>query len=850
MAEFTWHYNYTLSDLRFRQVRLTVYRLVAFLALLASLAAWVTFVTVSLPGLSEASWQVFFPPALGARWFWLGVLLMGYAWYRLERERAWYPALPSDAVVISVDRHLSEETWLVLTQAFRYAHRLRHGAVEPIHLLAASLRHRTGRRLFSRLGVARDKLSTTLRNELQLTAPGVSPRLSLASQRVFKEAARLALARGALHLEMSEVLLALSTTEGGVQEVMDELAIPAGAVENITAWFALRRRLLTEYHRRQRRAGARPRHSLDRAYLAVATPFLNRLSRDLTTLAARGYLHPCVGREAELSEVYRIIEGGHGSVVLVGEAGVGKSSLVEGVAQAMVAEEVPELLQDKHLRLLSLSQLLSGATPAQASERLLHAVTEAVRAGNIVLAIENIDQLVTPDASSQGELGPAEVLAQTIAKYRLVVLATASTTAWNKTVAGTALGQALQPVQVPELDNDKSIQVLESRVPGLEHEHRVYFAYGALEAAVELTRRYLPDRFLPEKAIKLVEEVAIYARQHHAPGVAIAAEDVAQVVAGKVHVPVTQVTPSERQKLLNLEEILRARIIGQDEAIKLVAQALRRARVNLRDQKRPIASFLFLGPTGVGKTELAKVVAAEYFGGEERMVRLDMSEYQTADSLYRLIGAPAGVGNSSGLLTEAIRRNPYTLLLLDEIEKSHPDILNVFLQLLDDGRLTDASGRTVDFTNCIIIATSNAATPFVQEQLRAGVDIAAIRKQLMEHELQAYFRPEFLNRFDGLVVFKPLGMPEVEQVAGLLLAKLARGLEAKGIHLQASPEAIRELAVKGFDPLFGARPLRRVIQENVDNALATYLLTGKLTRRDAVVLEPGGVVRVEKAGRL
>ncbi len=850
MAEFTWHYNYSLGDLLFRRLRLTVYRLVAFVALLLSVLALVRFVVLSLPVIESLTWQVFFPRAPGAGYFWLSVLIMGYAWYRLDRERAWYPALPPEALTITVDQYLSEETWAMLTQAFRYAGQLKQGEVAPIHLLAAALHYPTARRLFSRLGVPREKLATTLRNELMLLGQGPEARLSKEAQGVFLEAARLALARQARQVEMSEVLLALAKAPGGVQEVLEELAIPPDAVSNITSWFALRRKLLTEYHRRSSRASARPKHALDRAYLAVATPFLNRMSRDLTSLAAGGYLNPCVGREAELAEVYRIIEGGHASVVLLGEAGVGKSSLVEGIAQAMVAEEVPELLQDKHLLLLSLPQLLSGATPAQASERLLHAVTEVVRAGNVVLGIENIDQLVTPGMSSQGEIGPAEVLAQAVAQHGLVVLATATAAAWNETLVHSALGQALQPVQVPELDDNHSIQVLESRVPALESEHHVYFAYGALQAAVELSRRYLPDRFLPEKAIKLLEEVAIYARDRHPRGTAVGAEDVAQVVAGKVHVPVTQVTQGEREKLLNLEDILHRRIVGQDEAVNLVAQALRRARVNLRDQKRPIASFLFLGPTGVGKTELAKTVAAEYFGGENKMVRLDMSEYQTAESLYRLIGAPAGTGSSSGLLTEAVRRNPYTLLLLDELEKAHLDILNVFLQLLDDGRLTDAAGKTVDFTNCIVIATSNAGTSFIQHELQAGTALEAIRKQLLERELQQYFRPEFLNRFDGIVVFKPLGMPEVVKVTELLLAKLSQGLEAKGVHLKASPEAVAELAHKGFDPLFGARPLRRVIQENVDNALATYLLTGKLTRRDVVVLEPGGVVRVEKAGKL
>lgn len=850
MPEFIWQSSYAVSDFVLRKLRLFVYRLVAFVALSVALGSFVVFALRSLPEFFNLSWQIFFEPAPAHKFFWAAVLLLMYAWYRFEREQTWYPELPEVAELIEVEKYLAEEVWRVIEKAYRYAQKLRHSQVDPLHLLAAALAYPTGQRVFSRLGVSVDKLLTTLRNALAMVARGPLPILSPASQAVLKTAGRLALARKARHIEANELLTALAKSESRVQAVLEELAIPPQAIENITTWFALRRKLRYDMRRRSRRASARPKHALDRAYLAVATPFLNRFSRDLTVLAAKGYLHPCVGRQAELEEMFRIIEGGRESVMLIGEPGVGKSSMLDGLAQAMVAEEVPRVLQDKHLLALSLPQLLSGATASQASERLLHVVMEALRARNIVLVIEHLDQLVALPGSDKGGLTLGEVLVGAMAKYRLIVVGTTTKTDWQKTVSGTLLGQAFQPVEVPELDDNRAIQVLESQAPLLEAEHNVYFTYGALEAAVQLSRRYLPERYLPEKAIKIIEEVAVFVAERRAAFAAVFAEDVSQVVADKVHIPLTQVTQSERQKLLKLEQILHERIVGQTEAVGLVAKALRRARVNLRDQKRPIASFLFLGPTGVGKTELAKVVAAEYFGGEDRMIRLDMSEYQTSESLYRLIGAPAGVGEATGLLTEAVRRHPYALILLDEIEKAHPNILNVFLQLLDDGRLTDASGRTIDFTNCIIIATSNAGTTFIQDSLGAGVALDKIRQQLMEKELRPYFRPELLNRFDGVVVFKPLSPEHVEQVAGLLLNKMAKNLEVKGIHLKASAEAVKELAHKGFDPLFGARPLRRVIQEDVDNALATYLLSGKLARRDVVVLEPGGVVRVEKAEKL
>ncbi|MFH1111771.1 MAG: ATP-dependent Clp protease ATP-binding subunit [Patescibacteria group bacterium] len=854
MATIAWTIKPTLASLLARKFRQSMYRLVGGCSLLLAIIflvfyAWRLFLFIEQGGFW---WESIMPPAGPHRLFWLAVFFFGYTFYRLEQERTAYKILTdAKGQVIKVENYLSPEAWQLLEGAFRYAHKFSHNEVQEIHLLAASLKTRSGQAVFSRLGADPDKLFNTLSNALTKVTTGTNPQLSNSAQLIFVKATDLALARRSQQVEVGEIILAIAKSESLAREVLDELAIEPVMIENITVWFAVRRRLRREVSRRARKAAWRPRHALDRAYLAVATPLLDQISHELTYLAAHGYLKPCIGRDKEIQEIFRIIEGGHSSVVLVGEPGVGKTAIVEGIAQAMVAEEVPEAMKDKKLIQLSVPALVGGATNANEVEhKLLQIMNEISRAGNIILYIDDIHNLVGQSTGGKENLDVSEMIANFIGKSGIITLASTTPSDRRSYLDRTSLGNALEKVKIDEPTNDVVIQILEATVGQLEYQHKVYFSYGALAQAVDLSRRFIPDRFLPEKAIKICEEAAVFVRQKNKENTTITSEDIAQLVSGKVNVPVTKVSKAEGERLLNLEDILHKRIVGQDEAVRLVAAALRRARVELRTASRPIATFLFLGPTGVGKTELAKTVAAEYFGGENKMIRLDMSEYQTAESIYRLIGAPPGMGREAGYLTEAVRQAPYALILLDEFEKSHPDILNVFLQLFDDGRLTDSTGRTVDFTNAIIIATSNAGTQFIQDSMRQGKTIMQIHQYLLQNELKQYFRPELINRFDGVVVFKPLDFQNVIAITKLLLDKLARNLLTKGITLQASTAAIEELAREGFDPLYGARPLQRVIQDKVDNALANYLLTGKLTRRDVVILEPGGVVRIEKASKL
>jgi ATP-dependent Clp protease ATP-binding subunit ClpC len=568
---------------------------------------------------------------------------------------------------------------------------------------------------------------------------------------------------------------------------------------------------------------------------------LDRVSEDLTWLAKRGMIDFCVGRDEIIKSILRIIEGGGRGAVLTGEHGVGKTAIVERMAELMIKEEVPKILQDKRLVSVSLSEIMGGATSEEAGAKLKAAIEDAMRAGNIVLDIANLEYFAAEGASSL-----AALLADMLARYRLPVLASTTPEGYKQVVEGTALAGIFERVDVPEPEENLAIQILEAESGGIEYKTGVYFSYDAIAGAVKLSERYLHDRYLPDKAREIMKEAAMYVQGKRGKKSIVSYEDIAKVVSEKGKVPVTSITESEREKLLKLEEVIHERIIGQAEAVDMVSAALRRAGAGMHEGKRPIANFLFLGPTGVGKTELAKTIAQVFFGGENEMIRVDMSEYQEKQGLQRMIGA----AGEDGLLTEEVRRKPFALLLLDEVEKAHPDILNLFLQVMDDGRLTDGKGHTIDFTNLIIVATSNAGSDFIAKEVDKKIPIEDIKKALLEEKLGAYFKPEFLNRFDGVIVFRPLASDEIVKIAELLIKKIARKMADKGIELIVEAPALQELARQGFDPKFGARPLRRVLAKEVEDRLANMILQGKVKRRDRVVFNTLQDIQVLSAKKL
>lgn len=584
----------------------------------------------------------------------------------------------------------------------------------------------------------------------------------------------------------------------------------------------------------------------------TTTPLLNQYGRDLTAAASQGKLAPIPGRHRELQRIMTIL-GRHqkSNPLLIGEPGVGKTAIVEGLAAALFQGTVPAHLLGKRVVSLNPASLVAGTAHRGLLEQRVHTLLDELRLHpDIIIFIDELHTIVGRDAAS-GTSAIGDLLKPALARGELRFIGATTVEEYRRFFEkDAALKRRFQPVLVEEPSVEETRMILQGMLPAYEKHHGVQITQEAVEAAIKLSSRYIPERFLPDKAIDVIDEAgaAFHMRADQKEGVSLVVgpEHIAQVVENWTGIPVGRVLENERHNLRNLEKDLSKRVIGQDAAIRLVARSIRRARAGLKDPRRPIASFLFLGSTGVGKTELAKALAANLFGSEQRMIRLDMSEYMEEHSVARLFGSPPGyIGhNDGGQLTEQVRNHPYSILLFDEIEKAHPMVLNTFLQVLEDGCLTDGKGHLVDFKNTVIILTSNVGAVDFQRARGIGfidrqMEEAEANEQLppgVQRALKQAFRPEFVNRIDQIIAFRRLGKNELYRIVDLLLAQVCARLQEQDITLFV-PEQVRDFLLHtGYDEEYGARPLRRVIQNFVDDLLADAIVNGEIVPGQTIVL--------------
>ncbi|MEU6811686.1 ATP-dependent Clp protease ATP-binding subunit [Streptomyces sp. NPDC046831] len=799
---------------------------------------------------------------------------------------------------IDIGRLLSQPAREMVQGAAQYA--AEHGSrdLDTEHLLRAALTAEPTRSLLSRSGADPDSLATEIdrrsgpvQHPPGETPPPTSLSLTPAVKRALLDAHDMARASGAGYIGPEHVLSALAANpDSAAGHILNAARSAAGGGLPPEAPEAARQLPAPERKR------------------TTTTPTLDKYGRDLTDLAREGRIDPVIGRDEEIEQTIEVLSRrGKNNPVLIGDAGVGKTAIVEGLAQRIADGDVPDILSDRRVVALDLPGVVAGTRyRGDFEERLNNIVTEIrTNSDRLIVFIDELHTVVGAGSGAEGgAMDAGNILKPALARGELHIVGATTLEEYRRIEKDAALARRFQPILVPEPSVADALEILRGLRDRYEAHHQVRYTDEALIAAVELSDRYLTDRRLPDKAIDLIDQAGarvrlrartkgtdvramereverltldkdqavtdeqyetatqlrdritelkqqIAASSHggeadEGQNLEVTAEAIAEVVSRLTGIPVSSLTQEEKERLLGLAEHLHRRVIGQEEAVTAVAEAVLRSRAGLASPDRPIGSFLFLGPTGVGKTELARTLADALFGSEDRMVRLDMSEYQERHTVSRLVGAPPGyVGHEeAGQLTEVVRRHPYSLLLLDEVEKAHPDVFNILLQVLDDGRLTDSQGRTVDFTNTVIVMTSNLGSEAITRR-GAGIgfgpggaesDEEARREQILR-PLREHFRPEFLNRIDEIVVFRQLTAEQLREITDLLLEKTRRLLHAQGVTVEFTDAAVDWLAQRGYQPEYGARPLRRTIQREVDNSLSRLLLDGSVTEGSRVTVD-------------
>jgi ATP-dependent Clp protease ATP-binding subunit ClpC len=803
----------------------------------------------------------------------------------------------------------TERARQVVVLAQEEARTLKHNYIGTEHILLGLLREEEGlaARVLESLDITVERVRAQVVRIVGSGEEVTSGQIPFTprAKKVLELALREALSLGHNYIGTEHILLGLvRENEGVAARILLDFDADSEKIRNEVI-----RMLSGPSGRRQGQGQSGQGSSSNPAEGKKSSKLLDQFGRNLTKLAAEGKLDPCVGRETEIERIMQILSRRtKNNPVLIGEPGVGKTAVVEGLAQRITNSDVPELLKNKQIYTLDLAALVAGSKyRGEFEERLKKVMKEITQRGDIILFIDELHNLVGAGAA-EGAIDAASILKPALARGELQTIGATTLDEYRKYLErDSALERRFQQIRVEQPTIDQSVEILKGLRDRYEQHHKVQITDDALRAAAELADRYISDRFLPDKAIDLIDEAAsrmriksmtsppanreledeiettrreketaIEAQEFEKAAAlrdkerkltnkkreleeeweagesgdrpAIGEEEIAEIVSMWTGIPVFKLTEAETQKLMRMEEELHKRVIGQHPAIEVISKAIRRSRAGLKDPKRPTGSFIFLGPSGVGKTELARTLAEFLFGDEDAMVRIDMSEYMEKHAVSRLVGSPPGyIGyDEGGQLTEAVRRKPYCVLLLDEIEKAHPDVFNILLQILEDGRLTDAQGRTVDFRHAIVIMTSNIGaaeiarnTPlgFAVSDDETGITYDDMKNRIMG-ELKKVFRPEFLNRIDDVIVFHKLGKDEIKQIVELLLLRIRETMAERELQLELTDTAKEMLVDKGWDPAMGARPLRRAIQRYIEDPLADFVLREKLVPGATVVVNP------------
>lgn len=740
------------------------------------------------------------------------------------------PVVRADLSILS---HLDSRATAVLNQAEKEAKRIKQGLIEPEQLLIGLTFDGEIFQLLGKFSVDVAALAKELQAKEQMGTFEGNPTLSDTSKQIFEKAYSMVKERGVEFISPEDLLIAIFEKNTAVATLLQSQGLEKEKIE--------------------------AELSKSSSFTYGKKSALEEYGIDLTEQAKKGELDPIFGRDREVERVVHILlRRTKNNPVIIGEAGVGKTAIVEGLAQELVSGKAPKDLEKKKIIQLDLSSMVAGASHrGEFEERLRSVIKETQVAGNVILFIDEIHTLIGA-GDTEGALDASNIIKPFLARGKLQLIGTTTTMEYRKHFEkDKAFERRFQPVIVEEPSEEAAIGMLNVLKPKYENFHKVVITPEAIESSVKLSKRYIGERYLPDKAVDLLDEAAAQVRLEQNEGkrqeTSVKEEDIQKVVSSWTGIPITKLTENESEKLLHLEDFIHKRLIGQEVAVSAVAEAVRRGRIGLSNANRPIASFIFLGPTGVGKTELAKTLASILFGKEEAMVRLDMSEYMEKHEVAKLIGAPPGyVGyEEGGQLTEAVRIKPYSIVLLDEIEKAHPDVFNILLQLLEDGRLTDNKGNTISFKNTIVIATSNIGSSLIGQQLsenlseekKTGVKNEELEKKKFEDlskilvgELRKFFKPELLNRFDGVVIFEPLAQKDMMAVAKLGIEATRKLLLAQEIDLGITEQGLAQLAKEGYDPQYGARPLRRLIQTGIENPIAVLIINKTFIKGDKILV--------------